>query len=191
MDLGATICTPRNPACGRCPVRSWCRAYAEGDPESYPVKAPKAARPHRTGTAYWLEDDGEVLLVRRPGKGLLGGMLALPEAPPVDAAWEEAGAIEHVFTHFSLTMTLLCARTERRIEGIWQPAASITDAGLPTLFAKLAARGLAWSNTPSPSHRSAAGPSLSPDREREEAHDRETPLPFGEREGPKAPALGG
>src|SRR5207244_1198222 len=56
MDLGATICTPRSPACGRCPVRSWCRACAEGEPENYPVKAPKAARPHRTGTAYWLED---------------------------------------------------------------------------------------------------------------------------------------
>ena len=144
MDLGATICTPRNPACGRCPVRSWCRAYAEGEPEHYPVKAPKAARPHRTGTAYWLEHEGEVLLVRRPGKGLLGGMLALPDAAPADAPWEEAGAVDHVFTHFSLTMTLLCARTEVRPEGIWHPVGSIAEAGLPTLFARLAVRGLAW-----------------------------------------------
>jgi A/G-specific adenine glycosylase len=144
MDLGATICTPRNPACGLCPVRSWCQAYAEGAPERYPVKAPKAARPHRHGTAYWLEHDGEVLLVRRPARGLLGGMLALPEAAPIEADWEEAGAVEHVFTHFSLTMTLLCARTARRPEGIWHPAATILEAGLPTHFAKLAARGLAW-----------------------------------------------
>jgi A/G-specific adenine glycosylase len=144
MDLGATICTPRRPACGLCPIRAWCKALAEGAPELYPVKAPKAARPHRTGTAYWLEHDGEVLLVRRPAKGLLGGMLAFPEEPPVDAAWEEAGAVEHVFTHFSLTMTLLCARTRERPEGIWHPAATIAEAGLPTLFAKLAARGLAW-----------------------------------------------
>src|SRR5207253_7334171 len=113
------------------PVRSWCRAYAEGAPEKYPVKAPRAARPHRTATAYWLEHDGEVLLVRRPAKGLLGGMLALPEAPPADGVWEEAGAVDHVFTHFSLTMNLLCAGTERRFEGIWQPAASIANAGLP------------------------------------------------------------
>src|SRR5689334_17888112 len=83
MDLGATICTPRRPACGLCPVRRWCKAYAEGAPERYPVKAPRAARPHRTGTAYWLEHQGQVLLVRRPARGLLGGMLALPEAPPV------------------------------------------------------------------------------------------------------------
>jgi A/G-specific adenine glycosylase len=144
MDLGATICTPRNPACGLCPVRRWCKAYAEGDPERYPVKAPKAARPHRHGTAYWLEHDGEVLLVRRPAKGLLGGMLALPEAPPTGAAWEEAGAVEHVFTHFSLTMTLLCATTDQRPDGLWHPVERIAEAGLPTLFAKLAARGLAW-----------------------------------------------
>jgi A/G-specific adenine glycosylase len=144
MDLGATICTPRNPACGLCPVRPWCKAEAEGQPEIYPVKAPRAARPRRHGTAWWLEHEGEVLLVRRPAKGLLGGMLALPEAPPLEADWEEAGAVDHVFTHFSLTMTLRCARTGSRPEGIWHPAETILAAGLPTLFAKLAARGLAW-----------------------------------------------
>ncbi len=144
MDLGATLCTPRSPACGLCPVRRWCRARAEGEPARYPVKAPKAARPHRHGTAYWLEHDDAVLLVRRPARGLRGGMLALPEAPPADADWEEAGAVEHVFTHFSLTMTLRCARSVARPEGIWHPAESIARAGLPTLFAKLAARGLAW-----------------------------------------------
>ena len=146
MDLGSAICTPRRPACGRCPLRPWCAACAEGDPELYPVKAPKAARPHRHGTAHWLENQGEVLLVRRPARGLLGGMLALPEAAPAAADWEEAGAVDHVFTHFALTMTLLCAKAARRpdCEGVWWPAARIGEAGLPTLFAKLAARGLAW-----------------------------------------------
>jgi A/G-specific adenine glycosylase len=144
MDLGATLCTPRNPACGLCPLRRWCKAYAQGAPERYPVKPPRAARPHRLGNAYWLEHEGEVLLVRRPARGLLGGMLALPEEPPADAAWEEAGAVEHVFTHFSLTMTLLCARASGRPDGVWHPAGTIAEAGLPTLFAKLAARGLAW-----------------------------------------------
>jgi A/G-specific adenine glycosylase len=75
-------------------------------------------------------------------------MLAFPEEPPADAAWEEAGAVEHVFTHFSLTMTLMCARTTgRRPEGIWHPIGTVAEAGLPTLFAKLAARGLAWRET--------------------------------------------
>ncbi|MBV9883416.1 MAG: A/G-specific adenine glycosylase [Sphingomonadaceae bacterium] len=146
MDLGATICTPRNPDCARCPVRAWCAAHAEGDPGRYPVKAPKAARPHRQGNAYWLEHDGKVLLVRRPAKGLLGGMLALPEAAPADAAWEEAGAVDHVFTHFALNMRLLCATGEVAPppQGEWWPIERIGEAGLPTLFAKLAARGLAW-----------------------------------------------
>ena len=144
MDLGATICTPRSPACGLCPIRGWCKAYAEGQPELYPVKAPRAARPHRHGTAYWLEHEGEVLLVRRPARGLLGGMLALPEAPPVEADWEDAGSVDHVFTHFSLTMTLHCARTDQRPAGLWHEAEAVREAGLPTLFAKLAARGLAW-----------------------------------------------
>jgi A/G-specific adenine glycosylase len=146
MDLGSAICTPRRPACGRCPLRPWCAAHEEGDPGLYPVKAPKAARPHRQGVAYWLEHEGEILLVRRPARGLLGGMLALPETAPAPAAWQEAGAVEHVFTHFALTMNLLCAEAERRpqVEGLWWPAERIGEAGLPTLFAKLAMRGLAW-----------------------------------------------
>ena len=144
MDLGSAICTPRNPDCGRCPVQDWCAAYAEGDPARYPLKAAKAARPKREGTAYWLEREGEVLLVRRPAKGLLGGMLALPTDAPSDAEWRDAGAVDHVFTHFSLTMRLKCARADAGEGGIWWPVERIGEAGLPTLFAKLARRGVAW-----------------------------------------------
>lgn len=145
MDLGATICTPRAPRCARCPVAFACKAFAEGAPEAYPVKPKKAPRPERTGAAYWLEHDGHVLLVRRPAKGLFGGMLALPEAAPAAADWAEAGAVRHVFTHFALDMRLRCARAERRTQGQWWPVERIGEAGLPTLFAKLAARGAAWS----------------------------------------------
>ena len=110
----------------------------------------------RQGVAYWLEHDGHVLLVRRPGKGMLGGMLGLPtgawaeaasigEGAPAAADWDEVGAVDHVFTHFALTMRLACARAESRDAGaIWWPVARIGEAGLPTLFAKLAARGSAW-----------------------------------------------
>jgi A/G-specific adenine glycosylase len=144
MDLGATICTPRNPTCGRCPVARWCAARAQGNPARYPVKAPRAVRPHRSGIAYWLEHDGRLLLVRRPAKGLLGGMLALPEAEPAAVDWEEAGAVEHIFTHFALNMRLRCAQTDAPPEGLWWPVERLHEAGLPTLFAKLAARGRAW-----------------------------------------------
>ena len=144
MELGQTICTPRNPHCARCPLAAHCAAFAAGDPGRYPVKAPRAARPRREGVAYWLENDGEVLLVRRPSRGLLGGMLALPEQEPERANWLEAGAVDHVFTHFELRMRLLCAETGRRPEGVWWPVERLDEAGLPTLFAKLAARGAEW-----------------------------------------------
>jgi A/G-specific adenine glycosylase len=144
MDLGATICTPRSPDCPRCPLRAHCAAYREGAPELYPVKAPKAARPRRAGAAYWLEHEGAVLLVRRPASGLLGGMLALPTEEPLALEWRDAGAVDHVFTHFALTMTLKCAEARERPEGLWWPVEKIREAGLPTLFAKLAARGMAW-----------------------------------------------
>jgi len=137
MDLGATICTPRSPDCGRCPVASGCAARAEGRPEAYPVKAPKTAKPQREWTGYWLRRGGEVLLVRRPPRGLLGGMLALPVEPPAVAEWREVGAIDHVFTHFALTMTVLSA--EGDAEGEWWPVERIAEAGLPTVFAKAAA----------------------------------------------------
>jgi A/G-specific adenine glycosylase len=168
MDLGQTICTPRNPDCGRCPLTAHCLAFRSGNPAAFPVRAPKAAKPRRQGTAWWLEHDNEVLLVRRPAKGLLGGMLALPtEAPPAEADWREAGAVDHVFTHFALNMRLLCAEAPGRKEGLWWPVDRLVEAGLPTLFAKLAARGSAWSEA------------------------RKSPLPSGEREGPIALAMGG
>src|SRR5690606_25958797 len=81
MDLGATLCTPRNPACGICPLREDCAAFLTADPAAFPVKAAKKARPHRHGHVWWIERaDGHVWLVRRPDKGLLGGMRALPSS---------------------------------------------------------------------------------------------------------------
>jgi A/G-specific adenine glycosylase len=144
MELGQTVCTPRSPNCPACPCKAFCAAYREGDPGRYPVKVAKAARPRRQGTAYWLEHGGHVLLERRPQRGLLGGMLGLPEAEPAPAAWRDAGAVDHVFTHFALTMRLLCAEADRREDGIWWPVERLGEAGLPTLFAKLAARGAEW-----------------------------------------------
>jgi A/G-specific adenine glycosylase len=145
MDLGSAICTPRSPDCGRCPVAFACVARRRGDPERFPVKAAKAPKPRRQDVAYWLEHRGEVLLVRRPAKGLLGGMLAFPTGEaPAQAEWREAGSVDHVFTHFALTIRLLCADAQERGDGIWWPVERLHEAGLPTLFGKLAARGAEW-----------------------------------------------
>ena len=193
MELGQTVCMPRAPDCGRCPLTRHCAAFALGQPARFPVKPPKAARPKREGRAYWLERRGEVLLVRRPKRGLLGGMLALPEQEPAAAAWTEAGAVDHVFTHFALTMRLLCAEAEAEADGVWWPVERLSEAGLPTLFAKLAERGAEWRQGRSPSHPAApSGPLLLPKWERDDgrAPDK-NPLPVGKREDPIAPAMGG
>jgi A/G-specific adenine glycosylase len=145
MDLGSAICTPRSPDCPRCPLAGSCAGRASGHPEGYPLKAKKAPRPRREGVAWWLEHEDHVLLVRRPAKGLLGGMLALPtETAPAQADWREAGQVEHVFTHFALSIRLLCAAAADRAEGLWWPIAQLEEAGLPTLFSRLAARGREW-----------------------------------------------
>jgi len=154
MDLGATLCTPRNPLCALCPLDRNCAAFAAGDPARLPRKAPKAARPRRRGTIFWIEHDGEVLLVRRPDKGLLGGMRALPTGPwietdsgladapaPLDWRWID-GHVEHVFTHFALELRVARASLEKgcvpQLGGEWWAIERLDAAGLPTVFAKAA-----------------------------------------------------
>lgn len=153
MDLGATICTPRAPKCLLCPLRDECAACAAGDQEAYPVKPAKAGKPTRHGTIFWARSGDDVLLVRRPPKGLLGGMRALPTGPwadsapgladsPVPADWQMlAGRVEHVFTHFRLQLVLASAVVDRHAapDGAeWWPIESLGEAGLPTVFAKAA-----------------------------------------------------
>ncbi len=121
MDLGATICTPRNPSCGICPWKIACTAHARGRTGEFPVKGPKKDRPLRRGIAYLAQrSDGAWLLETRPARGLLGGMLGWPggewaenppdERPPLDAIWRDPGAhVRHTFTHFQLQLALRIA----------------------------------------------------------------------------------
>lgn len=154
MDLGATICTPRSPRCLLCPLADRCEARAAGQPEAYPVKASKKARSTRHGTMFWAECDGKVLLVRRPAKGLLGGMRALPTGPwtdtppalegaPFAADWTLHNAtVAHGFTHFELISALASVTIDRHpaeVDSEWWPIAELDSAGLPTVFAKAAA----------------------------------------------------
>jgi A/G-specific adenine glycosylase len=136
MDLGATICRPREPQCGLCPLGSHCAAKASGTPEAFPTAKPKRAKPVRYGLAYWIEREGAVWLVRRPGRGLLGGMAALPGS---DWSVEKLhsrdglGHVRHVFTHFTLELSIV-ESDEPPVDGWWQPIHSLADASLPTLY---------------------------------------------------------
>ncbi len=155
MDLGATLCRPRSPLCDRCPIASHCSARATGAQDTYPRRTAKAERPHRHAVAYVLTFGDKVALVRRPPKGLLGGMLALPTSDwrstrwseaeanavaPVEAAWRDAGEVRHEFTHFTLTLQLRRADAFADNELIWTPLQSLE--ALPSVFLKAARAGL-------------------------------------------------
>jgi A/G-specific adenine glycosylase len=158
MDLGATICTFRSPACAICPLREQCAAVRTGAPEAFPVKLPKKSRPTRHGTAFWAVRGDAVLLRRRAGSGLLGGMRALPSGPwreddpgledaPFAANWQPLGAIVHVFTHFALNLRIVAAiAPDIPLDGDWWPVENLASAGLPTLFAKAASLAQAAKN---------------------------------------------
>jgi A/G-specific adenine glycosylase len=162
MDLGATVCTVRGPRCQLCPLAPGCAGRIAG-PERFPVKAAKKVRPARRGRAFWIERDGAVWLVIRPGKGMLGGMRALPDdgwaaakdgsqQGPLDGPWRPAGAVRHTFSHFDLELQLMlysgsdCSRLEA--DGVWWPLDRFDQAGLPTLFAKAARLALAQTSDP-------------------------------------------
>jgi len=167
MDLGATVCTPKSPACVICPWNKECEGRKRGIAETLPRKAKKAATPIRHGVAFWLERaDGAVLLRRRPTKGLLGGMMeipstawrtakwsaeeATPHAPVSDIAgnrWEPLdGLVGHTFTHFHLELTVLAARLSAKqaaaVEGVWEKADRLETQGLPTVMKKVALHAL-------------------------------------------------
>jgi A/G-specific adenine glycosylase len=123
MDLGATLCTPRRPACGLCPVQIECRAHDQGIAEALPLREKQNERPTRRGVTFVaLRADGAVLLRERPLHGLLGGMLETPSSPwaegkgseavgtkhaPLKAEWKKLpGLVEHTFTHFHLELSV-------------------------------------------------------------------------------------
>jgi A/G-specific adenine glycosylase len=153
FDLGATICTPTNPACALCPWRGDCAGQRLGIAASLPRRGARKQRPLRLGVHFWLTDlAGNVLLRRRPAHGLLGGMTELPGTPwreaawteaemlahaPMKADWRRAGQVRHGFTHFELAIDLLAARVPAiEADGFLCPEASLAEAALPSVMRK-------------------------------------------------------
>ena len=159
MDLGATVCTPKNPVCGICPWNRDCLARDAGVQATLPKKTPKTPKPTRYGIAYLARRaDGAWLVERRPDKGLLGGMLGWPgaewaddprEDPPIAADWRDPGTeVRHTFTHFHLRLSLRVAELPLDAmpdRGAFQP---LRPSDLPTVMRK--AYDLARSTLPPP-----------------------------------------
>jgi A/G-specific adenine glycosylase len=166
MDLGATICTPKKPACSLCPWNDMCAARVRGDQETFPRKAPKREGALRHGAAFVvLRGDGHILLRRRPEKGLLGGMSEVPgsewsagfdleearaSAPKLGTAlrWQRrAGVVNHVFTHFPLALAVFVAKAPRGTAAPkgarWVAIDSLAHEALPKVMRKVIAHALA------------------------------------------------
>ncbi|MEP2706884.1 MAG: A/G-specific adenine glycosylase [Roseibium sp.] len=159
MDLGATICTPKRPACALCPLRPECRGFAAGLAETLPIKAPKKEKPTRYGAAFVAVDPntGAVLLRRRPPKGLLGGMSEVPgsewsetfasdtavDHAPFPAEWSASiRQVKHTFTHFHLKLTVFRAdlpnHETHSLEDAWWSMPDMLDGeALPTVMRKV------------------------------------------------------
>lgn len=154
MDLGATICTPKSPKCMFCPVCIFCKAKEQGLESNLPRKKPKMANPQKHGYVYWIKNrDGDVLIQKRPGKGMLAGMMGLPTSEwalqdqkikdlefftPKNSKIKSTDFITHSFTHFDLKLYLISAELsdEAPPDHKWVKAAEIHEIGMPTLFKK-------------------------------------------------------
>ncbi|MGB9117739.1 A/G-specific adenine glycosylase [Bradyrhizobium sp.] len=164
MDLGASICTPKKPACALCPLDDGCAARARGDQETFPRKAQKKSGELRRGAAFVVTRGDELLVRTRPEKGLLGGMTEVPGSHWISAQDDEAarkqapalkgvvrwhrraGVVSHVFTHFPLQLVVYTATAPARArapEGMrWVPIATLRDEALPNVMRKVIAHGL-------------------------------------------------
>jgi A/G-specific adenine glycosylase len=164
MDLGSSICTPKNPACALCPLNEDCAARMRGDPESFPRKAAKKAGALRRGAAFVVRRGDHLLVRSRPEKGLLGGMTEVPtsdwraaqddaealaQAPALKRVtrWHrKAGVVSHVFTHFPLELVVYTSSVpagSRAPQGMrFVPIATLPDEALPNLMRKVIAHGL-------------------------------------------------
>jgi A/G-specific adenine glycosylase len=154
MDIGATLCRPRKPDCGACPLAPDCAALQAGVPEAYPRRAKAKARPSRQGAVFFARrSDGAFLARRRPPRGLLASTIELPGTPwtnqgldgglagaaPVVAPWRRLpGEVEQVFTHFALRLTVYAAEFDGGAPAgcFWLKPDAVGAAGFSSMMRK-------------------------------------------------------
>ena len=152
MDLGATICTPKNPKCPACPFREDCLSYNDKTALNFPVKAPKKTKPSRKGAVFVIErSDGAIWLEKRGGKGMLAGMAGLPttgwgvsqngevgeNSVLFAGKWRFRGTIRHSFTHFHLELEVWHIHSQKCPKsGWWSQRKKISQEALPTVMKK-------------------------------------------------------
>lgn len=154
MDLGATICTPKRPACSLCPVNEDCKGFKNGNAELFPYKQPKAQKPTRKGAAFVMFNPaGDIYLCKRKDTGLLASMTQVPtndwtsnqdgntdtSEAPINALWQKAGIAKHTFTHFHLELTVWVAHQINHSfdNGWWCARNCIKDEALPKIMHKV------------------------------------------------------
>jgi A/G-specific adenine glycosylase len=148
MDLGAGVCSPKSPFCEACPVQTGCAALKQNQVLTYPRKAAKKARPSKRGYVYLIQDDqGRLLLERRPERGLLAHTLGFPTSDWVEGApahpdfiaevQETPQSVRHVFTHFDLELTLCTGKVRPKNNYLWHAPHDPVFEGLPSLFNKV------------------------------------------------------
>jgi A/G-specific adenine glycosylase len=157
MDLGATLCRPRNPLCQQCPLTLMCKGYAQGIADQLPITAPKSIKPQRYGIAFWVENHNkEILLEKRPPKGLLAGLMGVPTtlwreepwdllsqetisyAPKGIKTWEPVPtSIRHTFTHFHLELKVVKGHSHTPQVGLWSSLDNLKAHAIPTVMKKV------------------------------------------------------
>ncbi|MFM2485810.1 A/G-specific adenine glycosylase [Celerinatantimonas yamalensis] len=134
LDMGATICTAKNPACTICPLQTSCQAYQQQRVEQLPTPKPKKQQPTKAGRFIWIEQDQQLYLEKRPAPGIWAGLWCLPQddSTQVLEPQIQIGTFKHVFSHYKLDAEVVQASPSEDLKGQFFSRSQLDNLGLPT-----------------------------------------------------------